>query len=84
MPQLTKDDVANTLEQIAKLLELKGEVVFKVRAYQNAARAIETFGGNLSKMAEEGRLSEIEGVGKAIAEKIGILLTTGSLPISKN
>jgi DNA polymerase (family 10) len=80
MPQLTKDDVANTLEQIAKLLELKGEVVFKVRAYQNAARAIETFSGNLNKMAEEGRLNEIEGVGKAIAEKIGTLLTTGSLP----
>jgi DNA polymerase (family 10) len=80
MPQLTKDDVANTLEQIAKLLELKGEGVFKVRAYQNAARAVEVYTGNLAKMADEGRLGEIEGVGKAIAEKITTLLATGSLP----
>jgi len=80
MAQLTKDDLIDILEQIAQLLELKGEVVFKVRAYQNAARALETFAGNLPQLAEEGRLGEIAGVGKAIAEKLTTLIQTGTLP----
>ncbi len=80
MPQLTKDELVDTLEHIAQLLELKGEVVFKVRAYQNAARALETFTGNLNQLAQEGRLGEIAGVGKAIAEKLTILMSTGTLP----
>jgi DNA polymerase (family 10) len=80
MPQLSKDQIVDVLEHIAQLLELKGEVVFKTRAYQNAARALETFAGNLATLAEEGRLGEIAGVGKAIAEKITTLLQTGTLP----
>jgi DNA polymerase (family 10) len=79
MPQFTKDQVAAILEDIAKMLELKGEMVFKVRAYTNAARAIESFPGDLAKATEEQRLDEIPGVGKAIAEKITLLLSTGEL-----
>src|SRR5437879_3043757 len=80
MPEVTKDQVAEMLEEIATMLELKGENVFKVRAYRNAARAIETFSGSLRQAATEEKLAELEGVGKAIAEKIGIFVTTGSLP----
>jgi len=80
MPQLTKDELIDTLEHIAQLLELKGEVVFKVRAYQNAARALETYSGNLAQAAAEGRLGEIQGIGKAIAEKLTTLIQTGALP----
>ena len=80
MPQISKDEIADTFTHIAQLLELKGEVVFKVRAYQNAARALETFRGDLAAMSEEGTLGTIEGIGKAIAEKITILLNTGKLP----
>jgi DNA polymerase (family 10) len=80
MSQLSKDDLIDILEQIAQLLELKGEVVFKVRAYQNAARALETFAGNLPLLASENRLGEIDGVGKAIAEKLTTLIQTGTLP----
>ncbi|MGC3988861.1 MAG: helix-hairpin-helix domain-containing protein [Chthoniobacteraceae bacterium] len=58
---------------------MKGENPFKIRAYTNAARALETFAGNLSQMAEAGTLDEIEGIGKAIAEKITELLQTGQL-----
>ena len=38
---MDKRDVARTLEEIAVLLELKGENPFKIRAYENAARAID-------------------------------------------
>jgi DNA polymerase IV (family X) len=45
---MTKEEIAGVLEQIATLLELKGENPFKIRAYTNAARAIETFGARRS------------------------------------
>ncbi len=79
MPEVNKDQVADTLEDIAMMLELKGENPFKIRAYKNAARAIETFTGNLRQTAEADKFAEIEGIGKAIAEKIGELVTNGSL-----
>jgi DNA polymerase (family X) len=75
---LKKEQVVEVLETIATLLELQEENPFKIRAYTNAARSIETWGGNLREMAEENRLEEIPGVGKAIAGKISDLVLTGS------
>jgi DNA polymerase (family X) len=76
---MTKDEIAGILENIARLLELKGENPFKIRAYANAARALDTLGDDLPKMIAEDRLREVEGIGKAIAEKITILAQTGQL-----
>src|SRR6266436_4823209 len=76
---MTKEEIAGVLEQIATLLELKNENPFKIRAYTNAARAIETFGGNISNFQDEEALSKIPGIGKSIALKIKELATTGSL-----
>jgi DNA polymerase (family 10) len=76
---MTKDVIAGVMENIARLLEIKGENPFKFRAYQNAARALETFPGDIDAMAEAGTLQEIDGIGKAIAEKIGILVREGRL-----
>jgi DNA polymerase (family X) len=50
---MTKEEIAGILEQVAALLELKGENPFKVRAYINAVRAIETFGGNIPDLQDE-------------------------------
>ena len=79
MAQITKDQIADILESIAQMLEIKGENVFKIRAYTNAARALETYTGDLLAAAGEGRLGEIPGVGKHIAEKITELVATGQL-----
>ncbi|MGH8165138.1 MAG: helix-hairpin-helix domain-containing protein, partial [Rhodanobacteraceae bacterium] len=79
MPPLTKEQIVDVLETIAILLELQAEEnPFKIRAYSNAARSIETWGGNLRELAEENRLEEIPGVGKAIAGKISELALTGT------
>jgi len=75
---MTKSQIAGVLEEIATLLELKGENPFKIRAYANAARSLETFGGNLNLQDEEA-LAKIPGIGKSIAEKIKELAATGSL-----
>jgi DNA polymerase (family 10) len=76
---MTKSEIAGILEQIAALLELKGENPFKVRAYTNAARAIETFGGNIPDLQDEEAVAKIPGIGKSIALKIKELAATGSL-----
>lgn len=72
-------DVGEILEQIAQLLELKGENPFKIRAYTNAARALESLSEPLATIVAEERLGEIEGIGKAITEKVTELVTTGKL-----
>ena len=79
-----KDAIADVLESIARLLELKGENPFKIRAYTNAARAVIDFPGDLPLMAREGRLDEIPGIGSHIAEKITELVTTGELKFYVN
>jgi DNA polymerase (family 10) len=76
--EMKKEQIVAVLETIATLLELEEENPFKIRAYTNAARSIETWGGNLRELAEENRLEEIPGVGKAIASKITELALTGS------
>ena len=76
---MTKSQIAEVLQEIATLLELKDENPFKIRAYANAARSLETFGGNLSDLQDEEALAKIPGVGKAIAAKIKELAATGSL-----
>jgi len=75
----TKDQIADLLESIAQMLELKGENVFKIRAYTNAARAIETYSGDLATAAGENRLGDIHGIGRAIADKLTELIVTGRL-----
>ncbi|PYJ10628.1 MAG: DNA polymerase/3'-5' exonuclease PolX [Verrucomicrobia bacterium] len=76
---MDKATIADVLDKIATLLELKGENPFKIRAYTNAARSIETFGGNLGDLKDEEALEKIPGIGKAIAAKIKELVETGSL-----
>ena len=76
---MTKEEIANVLERIATLLELKDENPFKIRAYTNAARAIETFGGNVSDFQDDEAVAKIPGIGKSIALKIKELAASGSL-----
>ena len=76
---MTKEEIAGVLEQIATLLELKAENPFKIRAYTNAARAIETFGANVPNFQDEEAVAKIPGIGKSIALKIKELAETESL-----
>src|SRR5215468_4232000 len=76
---MTKEEIAGVLEQIATLLELKAANPFKIRAYTNAARAIETFGANVLNFQDEEAVAKIPGIGKSIALKIKELAETGSL-----
>lgn len=72
-------ELAATFEHIADLLEIKGEVIYKILAYRKAADSLSALGRDVNDIRREGKLTEIPGVGKAIAEKIDELLSTGHL-----
>ncbi|HZE99053.1 MAG TPA: helix-hairpin-helix domain-containing protein, partial [Planctomycetota bacterium] len=71
--------VAELLEKIAHLLELQEENPFKIRAYQNGARALEGLTTDLRDLIEQKKLGEVPGIGKALEEKITQLVTTGKM-----
>jgi DNA polymerase (family 10) len=71
--------LADTFTLIADLSEIKGEIIYKTLAYRKAAENIAGLGREVSEYWKEGKLEDIPGVGKAIAEKIDELLRTGKL-----
>jgi len=73
-------DIAEAFEELASLYELDGAVVYRVVAYRNAAKAIREAGVSVEELAHQGRVEELAGVGRTIAEKIDALVETGSIP----
>jgi DNA polymerase (family 10) len=76
---MTNDEIARVFENIADLLEIKGESVYRVISYRRAAESIRAQGRRLEDLQREEKLKEIPGVGEAIAAKIEELLATGKL-----
>jgi DNA polymerase (family 10) len=74
---MDKHAAAHVLEQIAACLELKGENEFRVRAYRNAAHAVETYGGELAAGIASGALGDLKGVGPATLEVLREFVATG-------
>ena len=76
---MTNKEVAEILRRIADMLEIKGEIVYKALAYRRAADNIEYLGRDIEDVWREGKLLEIPGVGKSLAEKLEELLRTGRM-----
>ncbi len=76
--------LADTFTLIGNLCEIKGEVIYVVLAYRKASESLMSLPREASEYWKEGKLREIPGVGKAIAEKIDELLTTGKLQFLEN
>jgi DNA polymerase (family 10) len=73
-----KFGIARALREIGMLLELEGENPFKVRAYENGARALEALAGDVAPVIQSGRLLELPGIGEALARKIADIHATGT------
>jgi DNA polymerase (family X) len=73
-------EIAAAFDELGDLYELDGAVVYRVIAYRNAAKAIRDSATSVEELARAGRVVELPGVGKTIAEKIDALLDTGSIP----
>ncbi len=74
-------DIAKIFDEIADILEIKGDNPFRVRAYRRAARTIETLTQDLRSIVERGggvyELTRIPGIGEGIAKKIVEIVKTG-------
>jgi DNA polymerase (family 10) len=79
MPTMTNQQLADIFRKIADLLEIKGENIYKILAYRKASDSLNNLGQDVNEIQKQGKLTEVDGVGKAIAEKIDELLTTGHL-----
>src|SRR3954454_24073428 len=77
--KFTNATFARIFNDIAAMLELKGESPFKVRAYRTAASTFANLHEDLKEVWREGRVDDLPGVGKAITDKVGELMTTGHL-----
>ena len=75
---MQKKPVSDIFENIAMLLEIKGENPFKSRAYYNAAKALSGI-TNLEELVKEKRLREIKGIGEALSQKIEEYSKTGTM-----
>ncbi|MEM9478617.1 MAG: DNA polymerase/3'-5' exonuclease PolX [Verrucomicrobiota bacterium] len=74
-----RDLLAETLENIALLLELKGENPFKTRAYRTGAETVRSHSGDIVQLAKDEDLKGIKGIGDALASKLHELASTGKL-----
>ncbi|MEN6373031.1 MAG: DNA polymerase/3'-5' exonuclease PolX [Armatimonadota bacterium] len=74
---MRKEEVVEMLNDIADMLEMKGESAFRVRAYREAARRLESLEEDITVLAVQGRLTDIQGIGESIAGKITEYVTTG-------
>jgi len=77
--KFSNQELAETFQTIADLLQIKGEVIYKILAYRKAADSLKEYRGSVYNVWQEGELTDIPGVGKAIAEKIDELFSTGQL-----
>lgn len=80
---MTNQEIAAVFEQIGDLLEYQSANPFRVRAYRNGAKKISELAEPLAAIAVDPArsLTDLDGIGKDLAEKIETLLATGSLPL---
>lgn len=76
---MTRERLVDVLEEIATLLELKGENPFKVRAYRTGAETVRSYSGDIVQKARDNELKGIKGIGEALQDKLHTLAATGSL-----
>ena len=74
-------EIAKIFRNIARILEIKGENVFRIRAYERAAQNIEGLPNAIESLIKQDKLTEIPGIGKDLAERIKEFAKTGRIKI---
>lgn len=71
--------VTSTLRELADYTEMEDDQPYRARAYRRAAETIEALSEDIEKIAKEGKLKDLPGIGEAIEKKILEILRTGKL-----
>ena len=77
---MTNAEIAAALEELAVLYQLDGADRYRILAYVNSARTVRAEPRSVEELAREGRVTELDGVGKTLEEKIVALVETGEIP----
>jgi DNA polymerase (family 10) len=73
-------EIADALAELSVLYELDGADRYRVLAYRQAANAVRESPLSIEQLSKEGRSTEVQGIGKTLAEKIDALIRTGEIP----
>ncbi len=80
---MSNAEIALHFDELADLYELDGAIVHRVLAYRNAAKSIRDATASVEQMTKAGRVTELPGIGKTIAEKLAVLFETGEIPAAQ-
>lgn len=81
---MTRESMADILDEIAQMLELKDENPFKIKAYRSGAEVVRSYPDDIIQLASAGKLTGIKGIGDALRDKLTELATTGKLAFYEN
>lgn len=76
---LTNREIADIFARVADMLEIRGDIIHRVLSYRRAAETIQELPRDLRAIAAEGKLTDLDNIGKTLAEKIEEMLNTGEL-----
>lgn len=80
---MSNKNIIKMLNNISNLLLIKGEIPFKSQAYRTAADIIEVQNLDLESLVKENKLSDVDGFGKALVEKISDFVNNGEMAYYK-
>ena len=72
-------EIARIFRNMAVLLEIKGDLIFKIRAYERAALTLENLDEDIEDLWKQGNLDGLAGIGEKLKGKIVEYLTTGKI-----
>jgi DNA polymerase (family 10) len=75
---MSKRDIARAFDEVAMMLEVLGDNPFRIRAFFNAARAIEDLSDDLNQLVQSGELINIRGIGKSMVANVKSMFETGT------
>jgi len=83
MAELTNAHIAAALDELGALYELDHASVHRVLAYGTAARTVRESSVSVAALTRAGRVTELAGIGRTLAQKIADLLETGTIPAAQ-
>jgi len=76
---MKNQEISHIFREIARILELKGENVFRIRAYERAAQVMDNLQEDIENVIAKDELTSIPGIGADLSEKIKEIASTGRL-----
>jgi DNA polymerase (family 10) len=77
-PVVNKRTVARAFDEVAAMLEVTGDNPFRIRAFFNAARAVEDLSDDLKQLLDSGELIKVRGIGKSMVANVKSMFETGT------